>query len=124
MAGEGYQNQEFYCNKCNGYIVVRLNMEINRRVLMVCPMCGRKHQRQVRNGVLFDTNKFTDESKIEEVHVPKSAYSKTERTKVMEEVSKRSGRWQDVRGGVVIDTPRTLIEESWFDRYGDVKSDE
>lgn len=114
----GYQVQEFHCNKCPGYVIVRLNMDLNRRVLLVCPMCGRRHQRQIRNGVLYDVNKFNDESNIEEIHVPKSAFSKKPRTHAMEEASKRNGLWQTLRDGAVIDSPRSLIEESWFDRYG------
>lgn len=110
--------QEFYCRGCEGYIIVPLSQDFNRRVLVVCPKCGRKHQREVRQGVLYDVNKFSDESKIEEVYVPQSAWNKNPCSHLQEEASKKFGSWHNFRGGAVIETPRDLIEEAWFDRYG------
>jgi hypothetical protein len=103
--------QEFYCNKCPGYVTVRLQTDFNRRVLLVCPKCQRKHQRVVKDGILYDVGKVNNEGNIEEIHIPLSGWSETART------TKMVGRV--IRDGVPIHDPRDLIESSWFDRYGD-----
>ena len=70
--------QEFYCTKsgggCGKYILIRLNMALNRTVEIVCPNCGHKHQRVIKNGVIKETGRF-DNKPAEEICPPPSAVS-------------------------------------------------
>jgi hypothetical protein len=102
--------QEFYCNDCDGYFRVPLNMALNIDVLMTCPNCGRKHERSIEKGVLFERWGSGDRKYVEEIAVPKTAYSK----KPIHKLSR-----QHMRGGVVIADPsRDLIEDRWREIYG------
>lgn len=70
--------QEFYCHWCpdgGTYIKVPLNMALNYRVVIVCPLCKRQHERVIENGQIFDRGK--NELFVEEICPPKSACSKT-----------------------------------------------
>lgn len=102
--------QEFYCNECDGYFRVALNMALNINVRVKCPECGHLHDRNVKNGVLFDghvqVNKFMDE-----LCPVQSAYSK-------DPLHKRSVKHMRV-GMVIEDHTRDIIEERWREIYGD-----
>lgn len=51
-------SQEFHCSKagdgCGKYFVVRLNMALSVEVEIICPACGHKHRRYIKDGVIRD----------------------------------------------------------------------
>ena len=65
--------QMFYCNDCNGYIKVKLNMGLNYSVRVKCPECGREHPRTIENGMIV--NDYSSNGG-EVICPPKSCYSK------------------------------------------------
>ena len=84
---------EFYCNDCDGWILVNLNEDLRGDIIVQCPKCGRRHPRTLVDGELtmptFEV-KVAGKSKLkiirggadsaDEVIVPMpSAYSKTSR---------------------------------------------
>lgn len=113
--------QEFYCNKCQGYFRCRLNMAINIRVVVVCPNCGRKHERGIKNGQIVEFSKTGEY--VEEICPPKSAYSKE---------SLAAKMVPNAREGVVIETVedlraedqlqnpngRAMLKELWLEIHG------
>ncbi len=64
--------QEFYCAKsgggCGGYVTIPLNIAINGIVEIVCPKCGHKHQRKIKDGVLTDDGRYS--SKVTQEIIP------------------------------------------------------
>ena len=58
MAEGLYIWQEICCRKigdgCGGFMLFRLNMNLNKRVEVICPNCGHHHERIIRNGILVD----------------------------------------------------------------------
>jgi len=67
--------QVFYCHRCNPpiYMKVKFNAKLaNRRVAIICPYCGWKHPRTIRNGVVVDDRNGPD---LDEIYVMKSACS-------------------------------------------------
>lgn len=105
--------QEFYCSGCCGFFLANINLALDARVLMICPECGRKHQRQIKKGRIEDCNKFADEETLEEIVVTKAAYSKTAFTDRMKEaeaqgIKKRKGLNTVERNGVPLDVERWL----------------
>lgn len=116
-------SQEFYCHRCpdgGTYIMVKLAMGYDRRVAVVCPYCGARHERMVKKGVLKDTGK-TD-GQVEELCPPRSACSKTPRTVGMS--PKKPDRYfSRPRGGVVVKndsdlTAQAFLNERWTELYG------
>jgi len=114
--------QEFYCNDCHIYIRVRLNMALNVGVVVVCPMCCRKHPRAIVDGQIKETG-HSDQN--HEICPPKSACSKEPWTKFMRNNT-------SARDGVEIKEseipPRdpasdAMIKELWFERYGGSQGD-
>jgi hypothetical protein len=101
--------QEFYCNKCNGYFRVTLNMALNIRVLLECPECHRQHERDIKDGVIREVSK---EFKTKDIVIAtRSTYSKTP---VL--VASKPG----MRNGCVVGDPnRDLINDRWNEIYGD-----
>lgn len=93
---------EFYCNDCDGWFRVNLNLEIDGDFLFVCPECAREHPRTVAKGEL--TMKTKIDSRIlsggeggrvrrggngkERILVPKSSYSKKSQLKAIEHANK------------------------------------
>jgi len=90
---------EFYCNDCDGYFRVNLNLEIDGDFLFVCPQCGREHPRTVTKGDLamrtdVDARIYEggEGARIrrggregaEKIMVPKSCYSKKSQLKAIE----------------------------------------
>lgn len=104
--------QEFYCNDCDGYIRVRLNMAINAAVVVVCPKCNRKHPRIIKDGKIFDTYNAQDERYREEICPTMSAYSKTPFSANIK---------AHARDGAVITAPREPMYDRWFEIYGGPK---
>ena len=101
--------QEFYCNECDGYFRVTLNMELNINVKVHCPNCDHQHCRHIVNGVLFDQHQqlYTN---FEELHPQKSSYTKTP----IHVHSKKN-----MRNGMAISDPsRDIINDRYFELYG------
>lgn len=87
---------------------------------MVCPTCGRKHQRDVINGVIKDIGKDNDESGMEEIHVPKAAFSETAKTKVLAHAHGHLAQYHSKnRNGVVIEKPDDLVDPAQFHRWSE-----
>ncbi len=97
--------QEFYCNDCDGYVRLKLNMALNQRVRVVCPNCGHQHPRELRDGVIYECYHSAD---AETICPPKSSYSKTSLL-----APKHS------REGVRIDDQTSPeLRLLWFERFG------
>lgn len=106
--------QEFYCNDCHGYILVKLNMALNHSVEVKCPNCGRKHPRTIRNGVIAeDVARGTPE----EICPPKSAYSKEPFSKGIRPHS-RTGNVINGENDVRDPASDAIIKERWFEIFG------
>jgi hypothetical protein len=113
--------QEFYCGECKGYIRVKLNIDLNIGVEVVCPECGHKHHRVVKDGQIFERGRESCKA-TEEICPPKSAYQKEPWTTAMKELHlKNSWSRRDgvpiVREDVPADSPYSFIRESWLEKY-------
>ncbi|MHA1948256.1 MAG: hypothetical protein ACW99G_02670 [Candidatus Thorarchaeota archaeon] len=124
--------QEFYCGECSGYFRVKLNLDRDYVVWMVCPECGHKHKRAIDGGVIKENGRENSDP-AEEIVVMKSAYSKEPWTKKMQKAKEKhedrtycSAR----RDGVIVkdgEKPKQkrdpaadeIIRQSWLDRFGD-----
>ncbi len=114
--------QEFHCHRCperGTYILVKLAMDYDRKVVIVCPMCGAKHERDIVQGVIYDKGK--NQNFVEEVCPPKSACSQQPITEKMQ----KETRWRggNPRDGVVIEKPEEIIRDNflrelWIERSG------
>lgn len=120
--------QEFYCGECKGYIRVKLNIELNHEVEVVCPKCGHRHRRVIRDGQIFENGRFTNEPK-EEICPPMSAYQKEPWTKKMRTAHEKNDYGARRAAEVITadDVPKESSEEgsvfgflkqSWFERFG------
>jgi hypothetical protein len=94
--------QEFYCHGCDGYFLVNLNTELNYKAKINCPNCGRRHDRIIKNGLIYDKDSQNCGGD-QEIITQKSTYSKTPRTSQMQKLNKydrRDGvsmeRWLEV----------------------------
>ena len=68
-------SQEFYCGECSGYFLVRLNINLNHEIEVVCPNCGHEHRRCIVEGQIFEQGRFKVNSK-EKVRPTKASYAK------------------------------------------------
>jgi hypothetical protein len=121
--------QEFFCHRCDGYWIVRLNMAINQVVKMVCPNCKHGHPREIKDGVIVADGHGRDKD-VEEIVAPKSAYSKKPKSISMQEASKKepgSSYKRQPRTGMVIKSEDDLVKEEkpdpsrlehWFSWFG------
>lgn len=95
--------QEFYCASsgggCGGFVLVPINMSINHIVEVVCPKCGHKHKRMVKNGVLTEQGR-DDHAPTEELCPTLAAWSKKARHPLSK---KRVGKWDQEREAVIVD---------------------
>lgn len=122
--------QEFYCNDCDGYIRIKLNVEINRSVTICCPnpKCARHkdgHPRQIKNGEIVGD---AYEKNAEEIMPPISAYSKESivvpkharaATKLTpEQLPKEEGPPKELVSSGRSPEADAIIRESWFERFG------
>lgn len=109
--------QEFYCatsgGGCGGFITIQVNMHLNHVVQVVCPKCGHKHQRRIKNGVLTDDGRHVS-NPTEEMYPQLPAWSKTARHP---ESEKRSHSWENERKAVVL---RPFMDDLWFERHGQI----
>ncbi len=104
-------SQEFFCNGCEGFIIVRLNMHINHVVEVVCPECGRKHRRNIKEGRIWEDGRHASDVK-ETVRPTMATYSKKARTSVMREARERGSTREGLRDGVPLET-ETMLSERW-----------
>lgn len=108
--------QEFYCNDCDGWISIKLNVSINHSVQIVCPGpgCTRKHPRKIENGKIITGGGTYGE----EIYPPPSAYSKTPRAK---------GAFRGSRDGIVLEEDKrdpmadALIKKRAMELWGGKK---
>ena len=110
--------EEFYCTKsgggCGGYILVRLNPNINGIAEMVCPDCKHKHQRYIENGVIKEAGR-TNGKPVQEIHPTKAAYSKEPKTKILKDMLVNK---HNERDGAVVKSANDFLAESWMDKLG------
>lgn len=109
--------QEWYCTKsgggCGGYIVCKINIAINGIVEMVCPKCGHKHRRNIKDGVIMEELRFS-KSPTQEICPTMAAYSNNPRLKATQEAAGTDKE----RDGVVITEGCKFLKESWFEKFG------
>lgn len=103
--------QEFFCNDCNGHFRVKINMALNTRVNVVCPNCGRKHPRLIKDGRIEDSGYGEP---TENIHTTKSSYSK-------DSIHKKMAK--NARNGEVINEESDLkrdpyLNELWINFHG------
>ncbi len=103
-------SQEFYCNGCDGFFLVRLNLNINHVVEVVCPKCSRRHQRCIKDGRIYEEGRWNGD-KRETIIATKATYSKKARTTVMRE-ARAKGTREGLRDGVPLET-ETMLSERW-----------
>lgn len=103
-------HQEFYCNECDGYFMVPLNMALNINVIVNCPNpdCRHQHRRHIRDGVLKDQHRSG--GTVQDILIPRSAYRK-------EPLHRKSRRYMR-DGQVVSDPSRDLVQDRWSEIYG------
>jgi hypothetical protein len=82
-------SEEFYCNDCDGYFVVRINVALDYEIHVVCPNCGHAHPRYVRDGHIFEHG--TGKHPKERILTTKNNYSKEPITEKMRQKGARNG---------------------------------
>src|SRR5258708_28113219 len=101
--------QEFYCNDCDGYFRVKLNINLNISVFVVCPNCRREHPRKIKDGKILEG---IGEAYAERVFSPKSTYSNKPFTIKAK---------KHIRNGAVIDSVQCIrdqaMRELWLERF-------
>jgi len=104
--------QEFYCNDCQGYFGVKLNMALNIDVVVVCPKCGREHPRTIENGNIYEKTYVPRRGAMhkEEIIPPLSAYHKKPWTDAMKKAEKGKGG-ANRREGVPIKDSETKVKD-------------
>ena len=116
--------QEFYCNECDGYFIVRINMALDHTVHIKCPNCGHDHRRVVKNGEIFEVGAYGT-NVVETIRTTKSTYRKEPiTTKMRETAYKRDGvtlmdRWvekmvdetQEITEQRQEETPKGILEK-------------
>lgn len=123
--------QEIFCTKsgggCGGFFVVRLNIEINHRVKMICPKCQHEHLRSIIDGVMHEEGRFDGSDKdIEELCPTIGAWSEEPRTVHMKKHADCSHVKE--RDGAVIKSKKDLrkkftsqaqlfLLESWAEKH-------
>lgn len=112
--------QEFYCTTsgmgCGGYITVRINMKLNGVVEVVCPKCGHKHQRCLKNGVLMEEHRWRS-SPNQELCPTIAAWSKEPKLKIKGHRPERDaivGVEEKSRGKGF----RPFLADVWHERFG------
>jgi len=99
-------------------------MAINGIAEVVCPKCGHKHQRRIKDGVLTDAGRYSDKPS-QDVTPVLCAWHKEAQDP---ETKKRVGGEKE-RMAVIVDPKlrakeahkaeaRAFLEESKFDRFG------
>jgi hypothetical protein len=104
--------QEFYCNDCQGYFTVKINLALSCRIKLECPNCKHQHPRVVKDGKIFEHAEGVPN--YEEVIVTtKSNYSKE---------PKHAKIKRDARNGEVFDSADSArdayMRELWIEIHG------
>lgn len=121
--------QEIHCTisggGCGGFILIKLNAAINRRVTLICPKCSHKHRRCVVDGQIVERGRFVGDAK-EELCPTIAAWSDTPRTKCMQKIVEEMDFFKERNGIIItekddfikppIDTAELILRESWTDR--------
>ena len=122
--------QEIHCTTsgqgCGGFILVKLDTTLNRRVTLVCPKCKHEHRRAIKNGQVVEEGRHNGDAQ-EELCPTMAAWSATPRTKCMQKVIEKH-QYDKERDGVVIknlndfitppeDMAQTILRESWTERF-------
>lgn len=85
-------------------------MSLNIKIVLVCPMCGREHPRCIKNGLIYEDG-YVDASYVDKIKPVKAAYHKEPKT-----IRMKTHQYS-MRHGVTVESPRDLINESWYERY-------
>lgn len=48
------ENQEIYCHNCGKYVQFPIDLEMNGKHILKCPVCEHEHCRYVYNGIITD----------------------------------------------------------------------
>jgi len=112
--------QEFHCPRsgggCGGFVLLKLNMALNRVVTIVCPKCKHEHCRNIIDGQLVERGRWKGSS-TETIIPTLAAWSDTSRLKTPYNQSQE----RDAR----LVTPEELewtpeqhfLRQSWAERY-------
>jgi len=116
--------QEFYCAKsgggCGGYILAKLNDAINGIVEVVCPKCGHKHQRNIKDGIIIEEGRYLgvhSENPKQEIMPTMGSYSKKPFTQEMKD---RAGGPNERDAVVISDGKGNFLggRGMWAQRFG------
>ncbi len=119
MSGSENPLTEFYCASsgggCGGYLLFPLNRKIDGIVEVVCPKCGHKHQRRLKDGHLSDDDRHSG-SPTQEIAPSMASWSK----KSNHPETKKRAKTSKERKSVVIDADkaRKFLEDRKFELYG------
>ena len=123
--------QEIHCPKsgggCGGYVLFKLSVGNDRKVIVVCPKCKHEHTRCVQGGRIVEKGRYTGNDTAKEYLRPMpSAWSEKPRTVEMPKAIARQER-----DAVVITDPEkqlihrgmedfapVLIRQSWIENHG------
>ena len=122
--------QEIHCTGsgggCGGFVLVKLNVSLNRRVTLICPKCQHQHRRCIKDGQVVEAGRFDGDAQ-EELCPTLAAWSQTPRTKCMQKVVKTKDFGKERDGAVIkdrtdfiappCDEAQTILRESWTDRF-------
>lgn len=115
---------EFYCASsgggCGGYITVPVNPNLNGVIEVVCPKCGHKHRRSLKNGVLGEDGRYKSDP-IEQLCPTDAAWHKKAQSP---ESQRRTGGIKE-REAVVIkqNDAQSFLDERKFELWGGKNSD-
>jgi hypothetical protein len=56
------EKQELHCHNCGMYVRFGLDLSIDDQYVLICPECGHKHYRIVKNGKITDVRWGQDPS--------------------------------------------------------------
>jgi hypothetical protein len=70
---------EFYCQGCDHYTYIWLNLSLTGNHIMNCPNCKRKHYRAIKNGIITSDRYDKTLPDNHEIVPVKSACSKERR---------------------------------------------
>lgn len=73
---------EFFCEGgCKGWVIVQLDPEEVRNIIMVCPSCKHEHFRELKNGEITGVRhgSLRESSVVHKLEPPLAAFSKTQR---------------------------------------------
>jgi hypothetical protein len=112
----GRIHQEWFCTVsgggCGGYILCKINCAINGVVEMVCPKCGHKHQRSIKDGVITEQSRHTT-SPTQEICPTMAAWSEKPRLQASQNIK---GTNKEREGILVSQTD--FIQELKSERFG------